>query len=191
MVYRPTGSARIRYPPVPSLVVVRAWLVSTLVALIVAPATTAPVGSWTVPRIEPVTSALSPSQVVMKRISRVVTGPASKVRRSFILSPFVSVAAHTPTAKMRSRMPQRELGIKQYRRGRIAAGSIAAGAAGTDATDDRRGRRVVVRPDCATSARRRGRCAAGFGGQPGGVGRTERRVNPGAGTAGGCSINWT
>src|SRR5450432_3956474 len=118
MVYRPTGRARIRYPPVPSLVVVRAWLVSTLVALIIAPATTAPVGSWTVPRIEPVTSALSPSQVVMKRISRVVTGPASKVRRSFILSPFVSVAAHTPTAKMRSRMPQRELGIKQYRRGR-------------------------------------------------------------------------
>src|SRR5450432_206057 len=88
MVYRPTGSARIRYPPVPSLVVVRAWLVSTLVALIIAPATTAPVGSWTVPRIEPVTSAMSPLQVVMKRISRVVTGPASKVRRSFILSPF-------------------------------------------------------------------------------------------------------
>src|SRR2546428_9549226 len=78
MVYRPTGSARMRYPPVPSLDVVRTWLVPALVALMVAPPTTAPVGSCTVPRIEPVTSALSQSQVV-KRIS-----PARNVRHIFI-----------------------------------------------------------------------------------------------------------
>src|SRR5438874_9483938 len=97
MVYRPTGSARMRYPPVSSLDVVRTWLVPALVALIAAPPTTAPVGSCTVPRIEPVTSALSQSQVV-KRIS-----PARTVRRIFI-SPFV--------LRDGIRMSQRDVGIK-------------------------------------------------------------------------------